>query len=108
MAYMFEGTGTRLGEFRFVSDALRSPPGVEPVDSGWGNRFAKTWLGGLPIPLPRNYVLGIDEQRRDLEHYGLPSYLHGEFSMKGWWYYYLYALAIKVPLGTWTIIGLAT
>jgi len=27
--------------------------------------------------------------------------------MGGWWYYYLYALAIKVPLGTWILILLA-
>jgi hypothetical protein len=27
--------------------------------------------------------------------------------MGGWWYYYLYALAIKVPLGTWILVFLA-
>jgi hypothetical protein len=25
----------------------------------------------------------------------------------GWWYYYLYALVVKVPLGTWLLILLA-
>src|SRR5205814_2016262 len=37
-----------------------------------------------------------------------PSYLRGHFSSRGWWYFYLYALAIKVPLGTWLLIGFAS
>jgi hypothetical protein len=108
LMYLFDGTGMRLGGFRFVSTALGAGPGAHQVAPGGGNRFANSWLGELPIPLPRNYVLGIDSQRRDFEHYGLPSYLNGEFKPNGWWYYYLYALAIKVPLGTWFLIGLAT
>ena len=34
-------------------------------------------------------------------------YLHGQWALHGWWYYYLYALAIKLPLGTWCLILLA-
>ncbi len=36
-----------------------------------------------------------------------PSYLHGEVRRGGWWYYYLCALAVKVPLGTWILLGLS-
>ena len=107
LGYGFEGTGMRLGELKFVSAALRSLGDQETVPAGGGNRFADSWTGSLPVPLPMNYVLGIDLQRKDFEDYNHPSYLRGEFQDKGWWYYYLYALAIKVPLGTWMLIGLA-
>jgi hypothetical protein len=55
------------------------------------------------VPLPRNYILGIDIQQQDFENYGRPSYLRGEWRDHGWWYYYLYAAVIKVPLGLWTL-----
>jgi len=55
----------------------------------------------VPVPFPRNYLLGIDVQQRDFEDYRVPSYLRGEWRDTGWWYYYLYALAVKVPLAFW-------
>jgi hypothetical protein len=36
---------------------------------------------------------------------GGPSYLLGERRMYGWRYYYLVALAVKVPLGAWLIVA---
>jgi hypothetical protein len=63
------------------------------------NRFADSWLAALPAPVPKNYLLGIDIQQRSFEHWGRPSYLRGQWRDRGWWYYYLYAAAIKVPLG---------
>jgi hypothetical protein len=70
------------------------------------NRFAGTWLGTFPVPLPAEFVQGIDTQRYDFER-GLPSYLRGQWADHGWWYYYLYSLAVKVPLGTWCLLLLA-
>jgi len=107
LGYAFEGTFTPLGEFQFVSATLRGENDAAPGRPQVGNRFADSWLRHLPVPLPKNYVLGIDLQKRDFESYTQPSYLRGQFSPRGWWYYYLYALAIKVPLGTWILIGLA-
>jgi 4-amino-4-deoxy-L-arabinose transferase-like glycosyltransferase len=107
VGYAFEGTGTRLDEFKFVSATLGAEEGKQKAPAEGGNRFADTWLAGVPVPLPTNYVLGIDLQKRDFESYGQPSYLRGKFSPRGWWYYYLYALAIKVPLGTWILVALA-
>jgi hypothetical protein len=107
LGYGFEGSLTRLGDYRFVSKALGAEEGAEKPRPDDGNRFADSWLARLPVPLPKNYVLGIDLQKRDFENYHSPSYLRGEFREKGWWYYYLYALAIKVPLGTWVLVGLA-
>ena len=104
MGYGFEGSFERLGDFRFVSETLAGPP--ESRTAATGNRFAGTWLASVPVPVPRNYLLGIDVQKHDFElHYY--SYLRGEWRKEGWWYYYLYGLAVKVPLGVWVVVLLA-
>ena len=107
LGYGFEGSLTQLGDFTFVSRTLTGIA-LDEQDRAPGNRFKGTWLGILPIPLPKNYVLGIDLQRKDFESYGHDFYLGGEWSKAGWWYYYLFALAIKVPLGNWVLLFLAT
>jgi 4-amino-4-deoxy-L-arabinose transferase-like glycosyltransferase len=125
LGYGFEGTGTQLKDFHFVSDLFTGRESrvesQEPDDARSNpsfpsrresraeqtNRFATSWWGVLPVPLPKNYVLGIDLQQKDFENYGRPSYLRGEWQDHGWWYYYLYATAIKVPLGLWTMAALA-
>lgn len=106
LGYGFEGSFARLGDFDFRSEALGGPF-RDPANPDPHNRFAGHWSGAIPIPFPRDYLLGIDSQRSDLEA-KLPSYLRGEWRNGGWWYYYLYALLIKVPLGTWALIVLAT
>jgi len=104
--YGFEGSFQRLGDFRFVSQSLGGDR-ERYVSVDWRrNQFAHTHLAAVRVPLPTNYVLGIDVQKRDFER-GLPSYLHGRWADRGWWYYYLYALAVKVPLGTWLLLLLA-
>jgi hypothetical protein len=105
--YRFDGSFQRLGDFQFTSLALRGPS-ENAEDTGLpscANRFANTWLGAIPVPLPRDYVLGIDIQKEEFET-GMYSYLRGEWRLGGWWYYYLYALAIKVPLGVWMLVCL--
>jgi hypothetical protein len=111
LVYAFDGSFKPLGRFTFVSRAL---VGADVEIGGVGNRFAGTWLGRVPIPFPEQYVLGIDLQKRDLEnvdptyHGGLyRSYLRGEWRTRGWWYYYLYGLAVKVPMGTWFLVLIA-
>ncbi|MGO8745454.1 MAG: glycosyltransferase family 39 protein [Thermoguttaceae bacterium] len=105
LGYGFDGSFESLGDLPFTSAVLTGETdfaGEEPA----ANRFSGTWLGSLPVPLPKNYVLGIDRQRREFED-KYWSYLRGEWRFGGWWYYYLYALAIKVPLGTWAMLALA-
>lgn len=104
--YGFERSCDRLGNYVFVSQALTVPGDDEGVARLPGNRFAGTWLAELPIPVPKNYLLGIDRQNWEFET-GFWSYLAGEWRFGGWWYYYLYALAIKVPLGTWLLLLVA-
>ncbi len=108
LMYGFHGTARTLSEFTFYSEMLS---GESPLGAGTaGNRFRGSPIGSLPVPLPEDFVQGIDLQRRDFES-GLPSYLGGEWHRRGWWYYYLYAAAIKVPLGmlvlvVWGCLGL--
>ncbi|MBA3313278.1 MAG: glycosyltransferase family 39 protein [Planctomycetaceae bacterium] len=95
IGYGFEGTGTPLGRYEFVSNMLTGKDRIGAV----GNRYRETFLATIPIPLPANYVRGIDLQKVDFER-GMESYLLGEWSDRGWWYYYFVACFVKVPLGT--------
>jgi hypothetical protein len=106
LGYGFQGSCRRLGDYRFVSHFLGGelPTGPDShTSAGWGNRFRESWLGSVGVPLPQDYLCGIDEQRRDFEA-GWPSYRAGGWHEYGCWYYYLYALAVKVPLGTWGLV----
>ena len=92
LGYGFEGSFRKLRDFQFVSDTFR---GAESVSNGSGNRFADSWLGAVPVPVPKNYLLGMDVQKRDFENIGRPSYLRGEFRDRGWWYYYRLSRLIR-------------
>lgn len=94
LGYGFDGAFTRLNEYAFTCHALT---GLETGTEG--NRFVSSVLGEAPIPFPREFVQGIDVQRRDLEKYPWWSYLRGRWSDHGWWHYYLYALAVKTTHG---------
>lgn len=95
LGYGFEGTFKTLGSYRFQSQLFTELT---------AHRLLHHEV--LAIPLPANYVQGMDTQRCDFEQ-GLSSYLGGKWSDHGWWYYYLYALAVKQPLGTWALVALA-
>ncbi|TWT37157.1 Dolichyl-phosphate-mannose-protein mannosyltransferase [Posidoniimonas corsicana] len=109
LGYGFDESFMRLKEFHFVSKLFtgEAPPDSETREPKheFTNRFASTWLADLPVPFPKNYLLGIDTQQKDFESYGRPSYLRGEWRDRGWWHYYLYAGLIKVPLGLLTLGG---
>lgn len=96
--YAFDGSFNRLGSFTFHSSMLtgNDTSGIS------GNRSWGTPLEHIPVPLPRDYLTGIDLQKVDFEK-GKWSYLRGEHRFGGWWYFYLYALAIKEPLAIWLL-----
>lgn len=100
LGYGFEGSFRRLGEFEFISETLGGPKAHDVP----GNRFRETWVANIPVPVPANYLSGMDVQKYDFE-VGKWSYLRGEFRRGGWWYYYLYALLVKEPLGTLALFG---
>jgi hypothetical protein len=105
VGYGFEGSLQRLEDYHFQSRWLSTG---SPYDMRYAaaNRFRDTWLRFLPVPLPRNYVQGIDTQKFDCERQRW-SYMGGEWRQGGSWYYYLYGLAIKIPLGTWMLAFVA-
>lgn len=105
LGYLGEGSFMQLKEFRFVSELFA---GNDETGRAGGNRFAETWLREVPVPLPANYVIGIDVQQRDFENFSRPSYLRGHYEAKGWWYYYGYSILVKAPLGTLGLILLAS
>ncbi|HEV8198546.1 MAG TPA: glycosyltransferase family 39 protein [Candidatus Polarisedimenticolia bacterium] len=113
IGYRFEGTGRALGSFPFLSPALTKPRtgGVVPhrearfyqmLYEQRQNRFDGTVFGALPVPLPAEYLLGLDEQAFEANP-GLPGggyavALRGAIRRGGWWWYDLYALLVKLPL----------
>lgn len=123
MGYEFDNSLRPLNEYYFTSklftgsgaddsskrlrESLPASGLTQCLPATAHNRFAGTWLDALPVPFPKQYILGIDAQQRDFESYGRPSYLRGEWRDNGWWYYYLYAVAIKSPLGLLILASIA-
>jgi 4-amino-4-deoxy-L-arabinose transferase-like glycosyltransferase len=139
LGYGFEGVGIPLGEYEFVCQTFTKPvpPGVrrprspdQLLDGAYRfriNRFRGTALGLLPVPLPKHYMLGFDDQKLEAEGIpnkfladparppgsegdkiqGYPVYLDGKLSQKSWWYYYLMTLVYKLPEGTWALVAAA-
>jgi hypothetical protein len=102
VGYGFVGSFRQLNSYRFVSEQLRQPALLGKS----GNCFSDSVIGKLPVPLPSDFVLGVDRQRLDFE-IKWPSYLRGEWREHGWWYYYLYGLMVKLPIAYLVIGGLA-
>jgi len=103
--YGWERPFVPLGEFEFSSRQFTGRGTGAP--EGPGNRFAGTVAAALPVPVPANYLLGIDREQLDFDR-GAWSYLRGRWQPRGWWYYYLYGLLVKEPLGYLAAGGLAT
>lgn len=98
MGYRFDGSGTQVKHLDFKSHLLTSQG---------ENRFANSLLGDVYLPLPAQFVLGIDRQKMDFES-NFISYLRGEWKSGGWWYYYLYGLGVKTPVATLMLCAWAT
>ena len=103
--YLYEGSGMPLGRLKVFSNALTKPVDPADPDSERTNRFDDEVWKWIPTPLPQHFVLGIDHQMFDTragDVYLGGTWRHGE----GWWYYYLYAFAVKTPVGTLALISL--
>jgi hypothetical protein len=92
-AYGWREVGSTLQEYRFVSTPLN---GGTPTLQ---NRFFDTWLGAIPVPLPRLFLEGIDLQKAHFDQGGA-CYFAGRSSEKGWWWFYLAAAPLKAPVGS--------
>ena len=83
------------------------PLGRLPLQSQFATSLQATLPAWLPVPLPREYVLGFDGAMQMQEHGEFGSYLLGRWSEHGWWYYNLVALGVKLPLATLLLLALA-
>ena len=99
--YGFSGTFKKLNEFRFVSKSFTGD-----ASTSGSYAFSGSHLDNFPVPLPATFVEGIDLQKYDFEnaHGGFKTYFRGSWYSHSWWWYYLYVVAIKVPLGTWVLV----
>lgn len=104
MGYGFDGSFRPLKDYSFRSQALTGHSESQSGKSG--NRFAENAFGYVPVPLPCEFVQGIDTQRVDFEK-GLESYFLGQYSQHGWLGYYAYTLGVKEPLAVWVLALLA-
>lgn len=106
--YGFERSFRPLGTMTFESGALTGKPNPGPLELKFledrlGNRLRGTALGSLPVPVPANYLAGIDVQKADFEWID-DVYLLGEKYPGGTWYWYCYALLVKEPVGLWLLL----
>lgn len=88
--YLFDGTMTKIGDISFRSQFFRR---IRQADF-FGFQTAK-----IPLPLPVDYIKGMDIQKVDFESGRFDSYLLGKWqSGKGWYSYYFVGLLVKVPI----------
>jgi hypothetical protein len=83
-AYLFQGVGRGVGEYRFESRLMQSMTSVLPA--------------GTPLPLPSAWVEGFDALQLINDQGEYPEYLFGRWSREGSKAYYLVTLLFKTPL----------
>src|SRR4029078_7641846 len=82
--YLFQGTFTRWSDYQFQSRSMQDLTALAaPINK-------------LPLPLPRDYLIGLDRQRAIMEAQH-PVYLDGAWSLEGFPDYYPCALEYKLP-----------
>ncbi len=98
--YMLDGSGQSLGDYDFVSRSLgagRSPEGIPRGGEPTGNRFRATELGRVLVPLPVDYVEGLDRRWHDAERArGVRTSASP-----------LAVMAAKIPLGVWGLLAMS-
>ena len=107
LGYLFDGTFRPLGKYVFIGPLFRGRrESLDPGGHVARNRFAGTWLGAVPVPLPADFVQGIDTQRLDFRagYAFLPPRPMGRARV-------VVLLPLRTgdqePLGTWCLVALA-
>lgn len=93
--YLFSGSFLPLRAYAFRSAALRR---VWDSTEDRSESSMRRVLEDIPVPVPVNFLRGIDLQKRDFEisHH---CFINGRWGDRGPWYFYLFALALKTPIG---------
>jgi len=98
--YLFQGTGMALTE-------NISKDRIEPHITGNPLKPLILAVVDIPVPLPENYMLGLsDVILHDLS--GHSTFLLGEYSRFGWWYYFPVVFVLKVSIFLLLFIGIST
>ena len=98
--YLFQDVGFGVAKWR---------PGLSTLAGDvqrLGEQPATAWLLQVPLPLPLEFVRGVDFQLADTEQVQ-SAYLLGETRLGGWWYWYVAACLFKLPLPVWVLYALA-
>ena len=82
--YLFHGAFTPMHDYSFHSHGFKAM-----------QSFCPEWL---PVPLPKDYMIGLDRQKFESDERPVKAYLFGRLSSKGWWYYYPVAFLFKTPI----------
>lgn len=89
--YLFKEVGFRLSQWDSTRSTLARD--LHHLDR-WR---ATAWILRVPLPLPLEFFRGLDFQMAETEHME-PAYLLGRSRLGGWWYWYLGASLIVIPL----------
>ena len=88
----------------FASLPLSTSRGNHPTIERWFGREGYELVARIyETPLPQDWVGFATQMHHQAS--GGPSYLFGARRMQGWWYYYLVAVAVKVPLTFWILVA---
>ncbi len=102
LGYAFEGMFRPLDSYHVGRLLLEGASESEQGDQSLAMRS----LARIPVPLPRDYVEGIDSIV-ELSERPPASYVRRNWRDGGHWYYYLYAVLVKLPTGLLALGGLA-
>ena len=98
--YLFQGEVCCLAQWQPVLSSLTE--GLHVL----GENPATAWLLRIPLPVPLEFVRGLNVQLVDCEK-RQSAYLLGWTRLGGWWYWYAVASLIKIPLPALVLFGLA-
>ena len=106
LLYGFRGTLRPLGSFTFTSPLLSGRPKTLVGDLV-GNRFQDRLLGSLPIPVPSDFLVGLDSQLNEEQIGGFANLEGGRIVDGGFWFSPLKVLFLKTPEGTLLLLVLS-
>jgi len=98
--YLFQRVGFRLADWQSRQSSLANLARLLEDQS------ELAWLLKVPLPFPLEALRGIDVQIADTER-PQSAYLLGSSRLGGWWYWYLAAALLKIPLPALGLLILA-
>ena len=98
--YLYKSVGFRLSQWDHGESSLFRA--LELIKRG----RARAWISEVPLPIPLEFVRGIDFQVGDAERIQ-SAYLLGRTRSGGWWYWYAVAAMLKVPVPVLLLFALS-